>query len=169
MDPAVLVPILRQVCKGLAVAHKANVVHRDVKPENIITTSGRDGREQVKIVDFGISAMLAAGPGHESGGVAGTPHYMAPEQILGQPFDGRLDIYALGCTAYELLTGVPPFDADTIDELLHKQVTETPISVRERRPDKNIPAALDAVIMRCLAKDPADRYRDTAELEAALC
>jgi serine/threonine protein kinase len=169
MDPSVLIPILRQVCKGLAVAHKANVVHRDVKPENVITTTSRDGREQVKIVDFGISAMLAAGPGHETGGVAGTPHYMAPEQIMGQPFDGRLDIYALGCMAYELLTGVPPFDGETVDELLHKQVTERPLPIRERRPEMDIPAALDAVIMRCLAKAPNDRYRDTAQLEAALC
>ena len=169
MAPSLLIPIMRQVCKGLGVAHAAGVVHRDVKPENIITAATPDQREQVKIVDFGISAMLAVGPGQEGGAVAGTPHYMAPEQILGQPFDGRLDIYALGCTAYELLTGVPPFDADTVDDLLHKQVYEEPMRPRDRRPDANIPKALDEVIMKCLAKDPAARFTDTVQLEAALC
>ena len=169
MAPELLIPIMRQVCKGLSVAHSAGVVHRDVKPENIITCATADDREQVKIVDFGISAMLAVGPGQEGGAVAGTPHYMAPEQILGQPFDGRLDIYALGCTAYELLTGMPPFDADTVDDLLHKQVYEEPMRPRDRRPDANIPKALDEVIMKCLAKDPAARYPDTVHLEAALC
>ncbi len=168
MDPATLVTILRQTCKGLGVAHKAGVVHRDVKPENIITTTAIDGREQVKIVDFGISSMLAAGK-DTGGGIAGTPHYMAPEQILSRSFDGRLDIYALGCTAYELLVGEPPFDARTIDVLLDKQISETPVPPRSRRPGKNIPAALEAVVLRCLEKDPAHRYRDTADLEAAVC
>ncbi|MEM6291598.1 MAG: protein kinase [Myxococcota bacterium] len=168
MDPGTLIGILRQTCKGLGVAHKAGVVHRDIKPENILTTSAPDGREQVKIVDFGISSMLAAGQ-QSGGGLAGTPHYMAPELILSQPYDGRLDIYALGCMAYELLTGEPPFDAKTVEVLLEKQVNEIPLNPSDRRPDKRIPAELQQVVMRCLAKDPAGRYRDTADLEAALC
>lgn len=163
----VLLPFLRQVCKGLGVAHDAGVVHRDVKPENVITTTAPDGRTQIKIVDFGISAMLAVGP--DERGVAGTPHYMAPEQILGQPFDGRLDIYALGCTAYELLTGAPPFDADAVEVLLQKQIDEAAIPPSEAKPGLGIPKALDSVVMRCLEKDPTKRYRDTADLEAALC
>ncbi len=168
MEPSMLIATLRQTCKGLGVAHRAGVVHRDIKPENILTTTAPDGREQVKIVDFGISSMLAAGM-QGGGGLAGTPHYMAPELILSQPFDGRLDIYAIGCMAYEFLTGQPPFDAKTIELLLEKQVNESPIAPRDIRPDAEIHPAIEAVVMKCLAKDAADRYVDTADLEAALC
>ncbi len=168
MDPGTFIAIMRQTCKGLGVAHGAGVVHRDIKPENILTTTAQDGREQVKIVDFGISSMLAASS--EGGtGLAGTPHYMAPELILSQPFDGRLDIYAMGCMAYEFLVGKTPFDAKTLEVLLEMQVHEAPVPPRQARPDAEIHPALDAMIMRCLAKDPADRYADTADLEAALC
>jgi len=167
MEPARLIGILRQVCKGLAKAHEAGVVHRDVKPENIILCENETRRDAVKIVDFGISAMLAAGEARA--GIAGTPHYMAPEQILGEEFDGRLDIYALGCTAYELLVGAPPFDADDVESVLKQQVNAVPPSPREARPELHIPAALEAVILRCLAKQPDARYADMADLEAALC
>ncbi len=168
MDPADLIAVLRQVCKGLATAHKAGVVHRDIKPENIILVD-RDGRHGfVKIVDFGISAMLAAGQSSD-GGIAGTPHYMAPEQITGGAFDGRLDIYAVGVTAYELLVGRPPFDSDDLETLLRKHLTEPPPRPSEIRPDRTVPKPLEEVIMRCLAKSPDERYRDMADLEAALC
>lgn len=168
LEPGELIAIMRQVCKGLSVAHKAGVVHRDIKPENIILVE-RDGRPGfVKIVDFGISAMLAAGQQSE-GGIAGTPHYMAPEQITGAPFDGRLDIYAVGITAYELLVGRPPFDSDDLETLLRMHLTEPPPRPSEMRPDRPIPKPLEDVIMRCLAKSPEDRYRDMADLEAALC
>jgi serine/threonine protein kinase/tetratricopeptide (TPR) repeat protein len=167
LEPGRVIGILRQVCKGLLTAHRKGVVHRDVKPDNIITTSAPDRQRQlVKIVDFGISAMLAAGP-LQRGGIAGTPHYMAPEQILGQPFDGRLDVYALGCTAFELLTGDPPFDAGTIEELLRMHLDDAPPKLRSRRPE--LPPALEAVVARCLAKDPLERFADMADLEAALC
>ncbi|MCA9650845.1 MAG: protein kinase [Myxococcales bacterium] len=167
MDPGRLVGILRQVCKGLAKAHEAGVVHRDVKPENIIVSDVNSRPDAVKIVDFGISAMLAAG--ERRAGIAGTPHYMAPEQILGDDFDGRLDVYALGCTAYELMVGVPPFDAEEVEDILKLQLHEAPIPPRQRRPDLSIPEPLESVVMRCLAKDPARRYADMADLEAALC
>ena len=169
LEPAKVIGILRQVCKGLLAAHRQDIVHRDVKPENIITTTGVDDRATVKVVDFGISAMLAAGPAQSSGGIAGTPHYMAPEQVLGGEFDARLDVYALGCTAYELLTGEPPFDADTVGELLQKHIDEAPVPPTRRRADLSIPPALEAVVMRCLAKQPDERFPDMAELEAALC
>ncbi|MCA9704525.1 MAG: protein kinase, partial [Myxococcales bacterium] len=168
MEPSRLIGILRQVCKGLAKAHEAGVVHRDVKPENIILIQTEGGRtDAVKLVDFGISAMLAAG--EKRAGIAGTPHYMAPEQILGEDFDGRLDIYALGCTAYELMVGTPPFDAEEVDALLKLQVKAQPRPPREARPELEIPAELETVVMRCLAKRPEDRYENMAELEAALC
>ncbi len=168
LEPGVLIGVLRQVCKGLHAAHRCGVVHRDIKPENIITVT-RDGREGVvKIVDFGISAMLSAGK-DSGGGVAGTPHYMAPEQITGAAFDGRLDIYSVGVMAYELLVGRPPFDADELEPLLRMHLTEPPPPPSKVRPDKSVPKALEQVILRCLAKAPGDRYADMADLEAALC
>lgn len=168
LEPGRLIGILRQVCKGLAAAHDAGVVHRDVKPENIIIADTEERRDVAKIVDFGISSMLAAGGGGNAG-VAGTPHYMAPEQILGESFDGRLDVYALGATAYELFVGQPPFDAKNIDELLELQVSQTPVAPRTLRPNLNLPAALESVILKCLAKAQEHRYASMAELEAALC
>jgi serine/threonine protein kinase len=168
IDAARLIGIMRQVCKGLHGAHRANVVHRDVKPENLIVIEENGRSDTIKIVDFGISSMLAAG-GAGDHGIAGTPHYMAPEQILGQPFDGRLDVYALGCTGYELLTGTPPFDAEGVEELLQLQLQHSPEPPSVRRPDLDIPKAFERVLMRCLAKRPEDRYTDMADLEAALC
>ncbi len=168
IEPGRLIGILRQVCKGLAAAHDAGVVHRDVKPENIIIADTEERRDVAKIVDFGISSMLAAGGG-DGAGIAGTPHYMAPEQILGDRFDGRLDVYALGATAYELLVGQPPFDAEQVEEILQLQVSQAPTAPRTIRPELNLPAALETVILKCLAKNPEQRYPNMAELEAALC
>ncbi len=167
MDPARLIGLMRMCCKGLDRAHERGIVHRDIKPENILVVQERK-HEVVKIVDFGISAMLAAG---QSGGgtVAGTPHYMPPEQVLGQPFDGRCDMYALGATAYELLVGQAPFQSDDLEELLDMQVNAEPPPIGKVRTDIQIPDRLGAVIMKCLAKDPADRYANMRELEAALC
>jgi tetratricopeptide (TPR) repeat protein len=169
MAPARLIGLLRQVCKGLRVAHDAGVVHRDVKPENVIVVPHEGRPDFVKLVDFGISSMLAAGQQAGGGGIAGTPHYMAPEQIIGDRFDGRLDVYAVGCTAYELLVGRPPFDADEVDKILQMHLHDLPVAPRTVRPDLQIPAALEAVILRCLAKDPANRFPNMDELEAALC
>ncbi len=168
MEPGRLIGILRQVCKGLHVAHRAGVVHRDVKPENLIATVENGRADRIKIVDFGISSMLAVGTNAE-GSIAGTPHYMAPEQIAGNPFDGRLDVYALGCTAYELLTGSPPFDGDSIEDLLQKQLYEPPVPPSRVRADLTIPPALEKVVLKALAKDPAHRHVDMADFEAALC
>ncbi|EDM79510.1 serine/threonine protein kinase [Plesiocystis pacifica SIR-1] len=167
IEPPRLIGLLRQVCKGLSAAHKGGIVHRDIKPENIIVVN-EDGRELVKLVDFGISAMVAAGS-EEGGNIAGTPHYMAPEQITGTKFDGRLDIYALGCMAYELLVGYPPFLAEGIQELLQQQLYEAPKPLLECRPDREIPKELADVVMKCLEKDAAARWQDMDDLEAALC
>jgi serine/threonine protein kinase len=167
IEPPRLIGLLRQVCKGLSVAHKAGIVHRDIKPENIILVEG-DGRQTIKIVDFGISAMLAAN-NDEGSTIAGTPHYMAPEQITGTKFDGRLDIYATGCMAYELLVGYPPFVAEDIQTLLQQQLYEAPKPIKECRPEREIPQALADVIMRCLAKEPEGRWANMDDFEAALC
>ena len=179
MDQARMIGILRQVCKGLAAAHEVGIIHRDVKPDNIIllaahgaiagaagnagSTVGRPDR--VKVVDFGIATMHA----EADTGAAGTPHYMAPEQVNGMAFDGRLDMYSLGCTAYELLVGKPPFVAQTVEAILQAQIEDAPIPPSQLLPPGTVHPALEAVILRCLAKDPADRYRDMHDLEAALC
>ena len=163
-----LIGILRQVCKALGAAHKAGIVHRDIKPENILLIDDDDGRPgMVKIVDFGVAAIL----GGEGGGspIAGTPHYMAPEQIRGDEFDGRLDMYSVGCMAYELLTSKPPFDGVTLEVILLAQLGDPPPPLSEAAPDRMIAPALEAVLRRCLAKEPSDRYGSMDELEAALC
>ena len=164
--------ILRQVCKGLSAAHAAGVVHRDIKPENIVLVKGRDGRpDTVKILDFGISTILddesAEGPVS-----AGTPYYLAPEFIAGYEFDGHMDQYALGCTAYEMLCGHPPFragDGEGVAEILDQHLRADPPRLNRREAGVSVPPALERVVLRCLAKDPDDRYRDMDALEAALC
>lgn len=167
LEPHRAIAILRQVFKGLTAAHTSGVVHRDVKPGNISVQTRRGRADAVKILDFGVSALLSD---VAQGGVilAGTPAYMAPELACGLPYDARVDIYALGCTAYEMFAGHPPFVGDSIDEVLlaHIESEPTPISEAAR---VEVPPALAAVIMRCLAKHADDRYADAADVEAALC
>jgi len=165
MDQARMIGILRQVCKGLAAAHEVGIIHRDVKPDNIILVGHNGKADWVKVVDFGIATVHA----ETDAGAAGTPHYMAPEQVLGQSFDGRLDMYSFGCTAYELLVGKPPFVAPTIEEILENQLTMTPTPPSELCPPGAVHPALEAVILRCLEKEPSQRFRDMRDVEAALC
>ncbi len=166
---AEVIPALRQLCKGLAAAHQQGIVHRDIKPDNIILVE-RGGRHGVvKLVDFGISAMLAVDADGRRTRISGTPHYMAPEQIRGGEFDSRLDMYAVGCVAYELLTGAPPFPGEAVEEVLLAQLDDPPVPLRQTATGKDLHPAFEAVIMQCLAKRPEDRYADMCDLEAALC
>ena len=154
-------PILRQTCKALAAIHEAGLVHRDVKPDNLIVQV-EDGRaDTIRMVDFGVA--VAPGSGAR---VAGTPMYMAPEQIRGETFDGRVDIYALGCMAFEMLTGGLPFTG-TIGEVFEAQLERPIPPVSKLRED--LPRALDAVLLKCVEKRPEDRWANVHELEAALC
>ncbi|MCB9755236.1 MAG: protein kinase [Myxococcales bacterium] len=159
--------ILRQLCKGLAAAHAAGIIHRDIKPDNIIVGTRRGRADAVKILDFGIATILAEQHNAESG-LAGTPYYLAPEIVSGLTFDARVDIYALGCTAYEMLVGEPPFFHEALDKSLKAHLVEQP-----RRPSivtgRDVPPELEEVVLRCLEKIPGDRYPDMASLEAALC
>ncbi len=155
-------PILRQCCKALAAVHQRTMAHRDVKPQNVLIQR-EDGRtDAVRIVDFGIAAKFCSQPR-----IAGTAMYMAPEQIRGTKFDERLDVYGLGCVAYELLTGAPPFEGGSAAEVVQRHIHDpvTPPSARLPR----LPASLDVVLQRCLAKHPDERYTNMHELEAALC
>jgi serine/threonine-protein kinase len=156
---------LVQACMGLAVAHEAGVVHRDIKPDNFFVTKKND---QLKVMDFGIAK------GHESaqkltvaGFVAGTPSYMSPEQINNfAAVDHRTDLYALGVVAFEMFTGHCPFDAPDTMPLLMKHLNEAPPSPRASNPA--IPPQLEAVVMRLLEKDPNNRIQTCRDLEAYL-
>jgi serine/threonine-protein kinase len=161
--------IARQMSAALAAAHAKNIIHRDLKPENIflITRAGRT--DFVKILDFGIAKVLTSeGPRITRTGVIGTPEFMAPEQIEGKSLDGRTDIYALGCVLYQMITGLLPFEAESMMALFNQRLTGTPVPLAQRRPDLTIPAALDALIMKALERDPANRWQNMLELLAAL-
>jgi len=168
VDPGRAIGILRQVCKALKAAHDAGIIHRDVKPENIMLVRERGRPDSVKVLDFGIAAITADDTGQQSSG-AGTPHYMAPEQAASLPFDHRLDMYGFGCTAFALLTGRLPFTGTTTDELIEQHLTEKPRPPSEVRDDGSVPEVLDKIVLRCLAKSPDDRYENMLDLEAALC
>ena len=160
------VRLLGEITDALAAAHKGGVVHRDIKPENILL-SGR----HAMVMDFGVAKAVTESTGaHQltSIGVAlGTPAYMAPEQATADPqMDGRVDIYALGVLAYEMLTGQPPFHGLNPQQTLAAHVTQAPTPLGQRRP--GLSPVLEAVVMRCLAKRPADRFQTADELVTAL-
>ncbi len=153
--------IARQICAGLHEAHLQGIVHRDLKPANIMV----DPSGTVKIMDFGI-ARLAEDDGQMTGTIAGTPAYMAPEQLELKTMGPQTDIYSLGLLLYEMLTDVPAFEGDTPIATALKQIRELP-----KRPSEIVlefPARLEAIIMKCLRKDPARRYQSVDELAAAL-
>jgi len=159
--------IFKQICDGLGAAHKKGIVHRDMKPANVVLIKQDEGTELVKLVDFGIAKLLpASGKEQQSltktGEVFGSPIYMSPEQCLGQDVDRHSDIYALGCLMYETVTGVPPHLGPTFLDTLNKHVGEQAKPIKEVAPDANVPAELEQIIQKCLAKKPEDRF-DTAE------
>jgi tRNA A-37 threonylcarbamoyl transferase component Bud32/tetratricopeptide (TPR) repeat protein len=159
--------LARQICKGLHDAHQVGFVHRDVKPENVMLGIDADGREHVKLVDFGLAALLE---GPKEANTAGTPAYMSPEQCRGEDSDERTDIYSLGVTLYELACGRLPFDAPDDDDVRRAHLAQQPRPPSRVAADAGllVPAALDDVLLKCLAKQPRDRYASAAELEAAL-
>jgi eukaryotic-like serine/threonine-protein kinase len=158
--------IAREVAEALDYAHRHGVVHRDIKPENILL---HDGRAQV--ADFGIAlAVSSAGGGTrmtETGMSLGTPHYMSPEQAMGErEISARSDIYALGCVLYEMLVGEPPFTGPTAQAIIARVVTEEPRSLTIQR--RSIPPHVEAVVRKALEKLPADRFSSAAQFAAAL-
>lgn len=158
-----VVDILSQACAGLSYAHAQNVLHRDVKPENLFIS--RDGT--VYLTDFGLAKRLSEGSAAGQEAVVGTTHYMAPEQFdVGQPTTAATDIYALGVVTYELLAGQAPFEYETFSELKQAHERETATPLTRHRPD--LPTALDLVLARALAKNPAARYPGCDAFAAAL-
>jgi serine/threonine-protein kinase len=173
MDPERAVTITLQVAGALVEVHRANTLHRDLKPENVFVTE-QDGKIKVKLTNFGFTKAFGGRRQQkltEVGMTVGTPEFMSPEQILGKDLDQRADIYALGATLYDMLTGKPPFSAgnETIGEILHRQTEEKPPPISDRRPrGRPVPPALEAVVMRCLEKDPDDRFQTAEEMIKAL-
>jgi serine/threonine protein kinase/class 3 adenylate cyclase len=153
--------IARQICAGLSEAHAQGIVHCDLKPANLMV----DRTGIVKIMDFGVARLAQAG-GKLTGTIVGTPAYMAPEQAASKPVDGRTDIYALGLVIYEMVTGTPAFDGDTPVAIALKQIRETP--KRPRKLVSSLPARMESAIMKCLEKDPADRFQSVDALATAL-
>jgi len=170
MPPARAVHILRQVCGALREAHAAGLVHRDIKPGNVIVCD-RGPPDRAKLLDFGLvrnANQSSRTPGLTGEwGLVGTPGYIAPEQIEGgQPVDARGDLYSLGAVAYFLLTGRAPFDSGTVMKTLASQLLDAPTPLRTWRAD--LPDGLEEVVMRCLEPEPAKRYADAAQLDRAL-
>jgi serine/threonine protein kinase len=151
-----------QIADGLAAAHALGIVHRDVKPQNVLI--GQDGT--AKVTDFGIARSESLATMTATGAVMGTPHYMSPEQAQGERADARSDVYSLGCMVYQMLAGEVPFKGDTPLSVIMQQVNDQPRGLRDLRSD--LPRQLEAVVDRSMAKDPESRFQSVSDLSAAL-
>ncbi len=164
------VNLFNQVLAAMDEAHSQRVIHRDLKPDNIMLTPLRTREDFVKVLDFGIARVAGTGDARltAQGEISGTPAYMAPEVIRGEEATPRSDIYALGLILYELLTGRPPFQTDAVMEMLALQLQERPPTLAQAAPEREIPAGLELVVARCLDKDPVRRFGSVAALREAL-
>jgi serine/threonine protein kinase len=161
--------VLVQICDGLGAAHAVGVIHRDLKPDNVVVTPTSDGGELVKLLDFGVAKLVNrddedVGFQTAAGSVIGTPAYMSPEQAGGMAIDQRSDIYSLGAIMYELFCGQPLFRGRSFGEFVRKHLTEAPVPPRQTEGGANMHEQLEALILRCLAKEPADRFGHILEL-----
>ena len=146
--------ILMNLCSALGYAHNRNVVHRDVKPGNVIMAEGGEA----KLMDFGLARVFES-TSHVQTSIIGTPFYMSPEQIRGLPVDRRSDIYSLGAAMYEIVTGDPPF---TGGDMAYKHAHEKPVEPASRVP--SISSVMNGIILKCLGKKPEERFADTTEI-----
>ncbi|HKO15330.1 MAG TPA: serine/threonine-protein kinase [Gemmatimonadaceae bacterium] len=169
LPPARAVELARQVAEALVTAHEMAIVHRDLKPDNILVTRTKAGREVAKVVDFGIAKALEEGPQEsltKTGLVIGTPEYMSPEQLLGDPVDARSDIYSLGCILFQMLTGRRAFDEPTREQMIKRRLTEKAPHPHDLVPA--LPKTLDLIVARMLGRSPQDRYATAAEVRDVL-
>jgi serine/threonine-protein kinase len=163
--------IAKQVCRSLREAHAIGVIHRDLKPANIFLVQHGDEADFVKVLDFGLVKNLNEKPDDQltqTGLFMGSPKYMAPEQIQGNPVDARTDIYSLGIILYEMLTGKVPFDRTTSVSILMAHVNEPPPPMRQVKPDLIVSPAVEEIVMRSIAKDPNVRYSSMDDLLVAI-
>ncbi|MEO5818456.1 MAG: serine/threonine-protein kinase [Gemmatimonadaceae bacterium] len=163
------IEITRQIADGLGAAHELGIIHRDLKPDNILITRTRAGKEVAKVVDFGIAKAMRESVEEgltRTGQVIGTPEFMSPEQLLGDPVDARADLYALGCMFHMMLTAAPPFDAKTREQMIKRRLSEDAPHVHVI--DPGIPESVAGIVARLLARSPSDRYGSAAELRDAL-
>jgi len=158
--------VARQIATGLGRAHQMNVVHRDLKPDNVLLVHRDDGTDLVKVLDFGIAKLLDAPALTQANKVFGTPGYIAPEYAMGGALTPRSDLYSLGVVLYETVTGSLPFDSEHVGELMLKHVLEPPVPPRSRVP--SLPEGFEQLILRLLAKKPEARYTDAFHLIEAL-
>jgi hypothetical protein len=166
-SPATAITIISQVLKGLEEAHSAGIIHRDLKPDNILLQKKSHRSDWVKIVDFGIANLADRSKRlTKTGSFIGTPAYMSPEQFRGKALDTRVDLYSIGLVLYEILTGEVPFEGETPDVVMMKHLIDEPLPVTQLRP--HLPACLDPIIIKALAKDPAHRFQTAAEFREAL-
>jgi serine/threonine-protein kinase len=163
IDQARVVDVMADVCAALDFSHRHNIIHRDVKPANImINTQGA-----VKVMDFGIARALGEGQNvTQTAAVIGTAQYLSPEQARGEAVDARSDVYAAGCVLFELLTGDPPFTGDTPVAVAYQHVREDPRHPSQLNPD--VPPELDAIVLKALSKNPINRYQSAAEMRSDL-
>ncbi len=168
LQPLRVVNILEQVCGALQATHARKIVHRDLKPENVFLLARDSQNDFVKLLDFGVAKLERPEGKLTRDGIAlGTPEYMAPEQARAIHVDGRTDVYAVGCIAFEMLTGRTVFHGASPGDVMIKQVREAPVAPRSLNPQ--IPPALEQVVLRCLAKSPKDRPQSAMDLARELC
>ncbi|MBA3241511.1 MAG: protein kinase [Acidobacteria bacterium] len=170
LDPAHAVALMRDICAGVGAAHRREIVHRDIKPDNIIVLPANEEheRERIKVVDFGIAKLRDLTSDNaltQTGVMVGTPFYMSPEQCRGEHLDVRADVYSLGALLHEMLSGSPPFTAPSVSGVLAKHLTEPPPPLSR---ELYIAPALQAAISRALSKEPEGRQRDAAEFAREL-
>ena len=174
LDPIDALRITQQILRSLAEAHKKAIVHRDLKPDNVfIARVDGHGEPVTKVLDFGIAKVVA--PDRrvdqfetQAGTVFGTPRYMSPEQAQGGPLDGRSDLYSVGTLLYQMLTGRAPFTDDDAVVVMAKHIREAPVQPVVAAPDRPIPKSLNEAVMRALAKEPSERFQESAEFDSAL-
>jgi beta-lactam-binding protein with PASTA domain len=163
LPPRRAIEIIADACQALNFSHQNGIIHRDVKPANIMIST----TNAVKVMDFGIARAIADSSSvTQTSAVIGTAQYLSPEQARGDPVDARSDVYSLGCVLYEILTGEPPFTGDSPVSVAYQHVREDPIPPSERH--EGISADLDAVVLKALAKNPENRYQTAAEMRADL-